>query len=338
MKKEIKTILIATGIYPPQIGGPAEYAKNLEEVWQKEGRKVLIATFNFEKKLPTGIRHLYFLIKNFSKFIQADFIFVLDTWSVAMPTAIACLILRKSFVIRTGGDFLWESYVERTKKKVLFRNFYKTESIFFNLKERIIFKTTVWVLKRASKVIFSTTWQRDIWQIPYNLDLSKTKIIENFSGGLSSGAATELKELEKIFVASTRDLVWKNKDMLQKAFSEVKREKKEIELFNNVLPHNEFIQKIRDSYAVILVSLGDISPNMILDALYCGKPFICTKECGLYEKLKNIGLWIDPLNSEDIKQKILYLSDEKNYSLEQEKIRSFKFDHSWQEIAQEILI
>ena len=28
-------ILIATGIYPPELGGPAEYAKNLEYIWKK---------------------------------------------------------------------------------------------------------------------------------------------------------------------------------------------------------------------------------------------------------------------------------------------------------------
>ena len=67
------------------------------------------------------------------------------------------------------------------------------------------------------------------------------------------------------------------------------------------------------------------------------KPFILTKNCGLGDKLKDIGVFIDPFDKEDIKKKILFLADEKNYSEYKNKIANFNFTHSWSEIADEFL-
>ena len=68
----------------------------------------------------------------------------------------------------------------------------------------------------------------------------------------------------------------------------------------------KFMERISRCYAVILASLGDISPNMILDAIRHNKPFILTKETGLYDRLKNIAIFVDPENTDDIKEKILF--------------------------------
>ncbi len=207
--KKIKNILIATGIYPPQLGGPAEYAKNIEEIWKKEGYDVTVKYFSFEHKLPTGLRHIYFAIKSFFAVVRADFILVLDTFSVAFPIMVLCKLLGKTYTVRTGGDFLWESYVERTKKKILFKNFYSTEINLFNQKEKLVFKITKKVLNNAEKIIFSTKWQRDIWQAAYGIDISKTKIVENFYGMHD----VRIGYKSKTFIGGTRNLVWKNQNI-----------------------------------------------------------------------------------------------------------------------------
>ena len=49
--------------------------------------------------------------------------------------------------------------------------------------------------------------------------------------------------------------------------------------------------------------LGDISPNLILDAVRHNKPFILTQENGLTDRLGDIGLYVDPENVDDIKEK-----------------------------------
>src|SRR5688572_8529426 len=106
-------ILIATGIYPPAIGGPAQYAKGLEDAFRHMGHLVTIKTYGtVEQKLPVGVRHVYFALKSMWAYFRADKIIVLDTFSVAWPMAMLASVFRKKYTIRTGGDFLWEAYVE----------------------------------------------------------------------------------------------------------------------------------------------------------------------------------------------------------------------------------
>ena len=88
---------------------------------------------------------------------------------------------------------------------------------------------------------------------------------------------------------------------------------------------------------MILVSLGDISPNLILDAIRHNKPFIITEENGLMDRIGGIALTVNPKDVEDIKNKILWFSDEGNYMAQVEKVKNFNFTHSWGEIAREII-
>src|SRR3989338_3866343 len=160
-------IVIATGIYPPDIGGPAQYARGVEEAWKKEGHSVKVLAFRFERKLPTGIRHLYYFLRVLFSLPGTDFVFSPDTFSAALPALFACTLLGKKLIIRTGGDFLWEQYVERTGELVLLKDFYTTKLEKLNSKEQTIFKLLRFLFRHGDATIFSTKWQRDIFEKPY---------------------------------------------------------------------------------------------------------------------------------------------------------------------------
>lgn len=322
-------IFIATGIYPPAIGGPSQYAKNVKAEWKKKGHKVKVRTFRFEHHLPSGFRHLYYFLKIIPAVLWCDFVFALDTFSVGLPTVLAAKIFGKKVIIRTGGDFLWEQYVERTGQNVLFRNFYTQEKNNLSKKEKVIFNLTKWTLRNASKVVFSTEWQRGIFLQAYNLDIKDTAIIENYYGPKEGNFSPQ----NNIFVASSRNLVWKNLDTIKVVFNEIKS----ASLFLDNLQFDEFMNKIKNSYAIILVSLGDISPNLILDAIRYNKPFICTKEIGIFDRIKDVGIFVDPLDEKEIKDAVIKLLDKEEYEKWRQKIQNFNFTHTWEQIAQECL-
>ncbi len=326
-------ILITTGIYPPKIGGPAQYAMNLKNELQNLGHEVRVRTFTIEDSLPTGVRHLVFFIKIIPDIFWSEKVLALDTYSVGLPTALASIIFRKVVMIRTGGDFLWEQYVERTKKKVLLREFYKTERRFFTLKEKVIFYLTRSTLQNTNMLVFSTDWQRQIFTSPYQLKLEKTFVIENYYGPKESDFRAENNE----FVASTRQLVWKNLDTLQKVFVKIKQKNPEIKLFLDNLPYDKFMEKMASCFAIILVSLGDISPNMIMDAIRLNRPFICTKEIGIYDRVKDAGFFVDPQNEQEIEQAVEYLLTEEGYREAKRRVSGFNFIHTWQDIANEFI-
>jgi len=326
-------ILITTGIYPPQIGGPSQYAKNLRENLEKKGHKVNVKTYKLGNFLPTGLRHLYFFLKVIPSVVRSDFCIILDTLSVGFPTILACKFFRKQSVVRIGGDFLWEQYVERTGKKILLRKFYNKEIADLSLKEKIILKLTRWTVKNSKALVFNTKWQAEIWKTPYRMANSNIFIIENFYGSKLPSRSFQKKN----FVGGVRNLKWKNLDTLKKSFSEAQKKNNELVLDLENLPYENFLEKLRNCYAVILVSLGDVSPNLISDALSLGKPFILSKETGIYERVLDVGIFVDPRNEKEITEKILFLSDQENYENQKRKLESFSFYHSWEEISDEFL-
>lgn len=329
-------IVITTGIYPPALGGPAQYAKNLAEIFRAKGHEVKVLTYRLEKFLPTGVRHLLFYFRSLFGFVGADLIITLDTFSVGWPSVCAAKHLGKKIIIRTGGDFLWEGYVERTGDLVLLRDFYQTRMSRLSFKERQIFKITKNILGKADKIAFNTYWQRVIWAAPYGLDLDKTTVAENFYGP-KEDSGYENFPARKVLVGGTRQLKWKNLEALKRAFALAKAHLPDLELDLSIVDYERFQAKIRGSYAVILVSLGDIGPNLIMDAIRLNKPFICTKETGLYDKIKDIGLFVNPQNENEIAEQIVFLSQKVNYEAVIDRIKSFNFTHSWEEIANEFL-
>ena len=88
---------------------------------------------------------------------------------------------------------------------------------------------------------------------------------------------------------------------------------------------------------MITTSVSDFAPNFIIEGLNANKPFILTKECGLAEKLDGLGIFINPIDKDNIKKAVLSLLDKTNYDRYKEKIDAFNFTHSWKEIAQEFL-
>jgi glycosyltransferase involved in cell wall biosynthesis len=331
-------ILISTGIYPPDIGGPAQYARNLYETWKNQGHDVKVAAYRWERAFPTFVRHILFFLKIFRKGWNADLILVLDTWSAAVPTMYACKFMKKKYIIRTGGDFLWESYVERTGELVPFKDFYSTSLGKLSRKEKLIYSLGGDALRNASLIIYSTNWQKGIFEKSYKLDHRKSKIVENFCGTKE----VQIEPENRVFVAGTRDLVWKNVDALKKAFKTAQVEVKakgleDIEFDTTKAVYDNFQERMRRSYAVILASIGDISPNMIFDSIRLGIPFILTKENGITERVRECAIFVDPKSEKDMIEKITWMSDPKNRAMQAEKIKKFNWVHTWEDIGNEII-
>src|SRR3989344_794148 len=76
----------------------------------------------------------------------------------------------------------------------------------------------------------------------------------------------------------------KNIPRVREAFAQLQNKGLPVELQLQTGSRDKFLSDIASGYAVIIASLGDISPNTILEAVSYNKPFILTRETGLYEK------------------------------------------------------
>jgi len=172
-------ILIATGITFPEVGGPSKYAKNLAEEFEKNGFKVKLLSYNFERKLPPGIRHLFYFFRIFLRSFFSNLIIGLDIFSTGFPAVLSAKILKKKIILRVGGDFLWETYVEKTGNLITVEDFYKNKPK-LPFKFKLIAFLQKWTLKNASALAFNTQWQRNFLIEIYNLNPQRTFVIENF--------------------------------------------------------------------------------------------------------------------------------------------------------------
>ena len=178
-----------------------------------------VAAYRWERIAPPGLRHLLYFTKIIRKGWNADLVLVLDTWSAAVPTMYACKLMGKTYMVRTGRKiFLWEEYVERDRQDVVrFQDFYISEIdkdlSKLTRKEKLIYKLGGAALRNALEVIFSTTWQKDIFERAYGLNPKKSALVENFCAPRSPSAEPE----NRSFVAGTRPLKWKNVELLKEA-------------------------------------------------------------------------------------------------------------------------
>ncbi len=106
-------VLIATPLYPPEIGGPSTYAKLLEDKLPERGIAISILSFHTVRQLPRGIRHVVYFWKCFLQALTADVVYAQDVASVGFPAALAALFARRKFMVRVPGDYAWEQGCQR---------------------------------------------------------------------------------------------------------------------------------------------------------------------------------------------------------------------------------
>src|SRR3989338_8014997 len=324
-------IVIATGIYPPDIGGPAYYAKGLEDALRALGHEVKTVVYGDLRKWPIGVSHLMYFFRIWPHLRGADAVIALDTASVAVPAWLASRISGVRFIIRTGGDFVWEHYLERTGDLLPLARFY-AEHKPFSFKERTIFALTRWALSRAV-VVFSTELQREVWLGPYGLTLNRTRVIGNVVDAPLHAAAHSRKN----YLWYVRDIAMKNGAHVRAAFARAKEKHPDIVLEEGDVPKAALLERMKSCYMVILPSITEISPNYILDALRFKKPFIMDKYSGFAGWLAPYGTLVDPLDENDIARAIDELATDDGYARACERADTFSLVRTYDDVARDFL-
>ncbi len=324
-------VVIATGIFPPEVGGPAFYSKSLSEALSAQGHDVRVVLYGTLKSWPSGLRHALYCFKLMRHAFGATSIIAFDTYSVGLPAVVAGMLMRVPVTIRIGGDFIWEMYTERTGDLIPLTEIYHERGR-WDSKERFIFRVQRWVIPRAT-LAFSCAWIRDLWKDVYSFDDTQTSVIENpIPQKLESK-----KPLRKNFAFYTRQIALKNNDAFRRAFNRAKNVHPDIELEEGMVPKDDLMRRMQECYAVVLPSISDVTPNYIIDAIRCGKPFLLTKYSGYAERFKEYGVIVDPLSEEDMTRGIMALAEEKTYDIYKKRLAEFDTVRTFDDIAREFI-
>jgi len=364
-------IVIATGIFIPEIGGPATYAAKISEEFIKLGHQVKIITYSdkSEYDFDKDLNYSVFRIKRTSKIANyfnyfkillkvakdADRIYSFDHFSAGIPVAIFSVVFKKDFYIRVGGDFIWERYLDFNDEAITLNDFYENN---LHLKvENKRFRIISWVFKRASGIIFTTTFQLNIFQKYYNLSPDKLFVVNN---PIDKTIQISRDEINKEIIMAGRFIHKNNILNLIKAFKDIKDKsykliligegsiKDEMENLIEELNLNErvkieaklsregLIKRIANCYFAIWPSLTDISPNSLLEALSVNVPVISSTEIG-FDWLKDKIKTFDPRNIEDIRSVINSLLDEEEYMKYQDIINSITYEYTYAQAAKDTI-
>lgn len=109
----MRRILVATGVYPPESGGPATYTRLLEEALPAQGIEVRVLPFSVVRRWPRLFRHVVYAYKLVVMARGVQCIFAQDTVSVGLPAVMVARLLQKPFLVRVPGDYAWEQARQR---------------------------------------------------------------------------------------------------------------------------------------------------------------------------------------------------------------------------------
>jgi glycosyltransferase involved in cell wall biosynthesis len=231
-------ILIATGIYEPDIGGPASYAKILGiELAKKNDVAILTYSWRFKfdkdagapyriirvwRKIPKILRHLiyYFKARKWGK--KSDLILALNAISAGIPAMWVARSLKKKFVVKIVGDYAWEKAINTGKTYLLLNDFQKSKKKGWI---GILHKLQVRVCRQAHTIIVPSEYLADIVS-GWGIDRPKIKVIYNGTDFKTLDMTREEARKKigiagNLIVSAGRLVPWKGYKMLIKIMPKV---------------------------------------------------------------------------------------------------------------------
>ena len=353
-------LIFATGIFPPDIGGPATYVKRLAQELHGRGFDIRVITYSSVKdreydfpvirvsrKWPAGIRHFVYFLKLLRSAGNCNVIYAQNVTSAGLPALLAAKLLRKRLVLKIVGDAAWEQnkgYLRAVQEAVArFAGGIIVPSLY--LKKRVmgwrVPGDKIAVIYNAPEPVFLS----DISQ-------SEAKEKLGLSGNiiLSVGRFAPWKGFAEL-ISVMPDLLKENPafrliivgDGGEKKNLEFKI--KNLELTDSVkltgtVPHSQMPLYFKAADVFVLNSGYEGLSHVILEAMQHGTPIIASAEGGNPELIENgiNGFLVEYKNQEQLKDTILKLWQDKNLQEQfiqssREKLNNF----TWENLVEKTL-
>src|SRR3989344_4310784 len=256
----MKKILITTGIFPPDIGGPASYAMTLGKN-ALNGQQITVVTYSSKfsyssdkelpfrvvrvwRKWPKGLRHLIYFFRVLSEAKKHDVLLSLNAVSAGVLALRAARIRKKKFFVKIVGDYAWEIAVNKKKSSLLINDF---QDAAHSGLIKILSKMQRRTCKKADGVIVPSEYLAGIvkkWGVaPEKIHIIYNGVDFNKSELTKEEARKKIGIPGNIIVTSGRLVPWKGFKML-------------IKIMPKILEVNQFLR---------LVIIGDGPEKKILE-------------------------------------------------------------------------
>ncbi|OIO33467.1 MAG: hypothetical protein COZ49_03950 [Candidatus Yonathbacteria bacterium CG_4_10_14_3_um_filter_47_65] len=330
-------VLIATGLYPPDVGGPATYVKTLHDTLPIKGIEVEVLPFGEVRRLPKIVRHVAYFFKTLKRGFRADIIFAQDPVSVGFPAMVAAKILRKPLVLKVVGDYAWEQGVQR---------FGVVDQLDEFSGARDHYSRQVWLLKNiermvaesARAIIVPSRYLKKI-VVRWKVEEEKIHVVYNAFEGVATPSAHIEERSGKTIISAGRLVPWKGFAELIELMPEIRTAcpdvrlkivgdgpdwarlealvKKHdlvdtVKLFGN-LPQTSLYEHIAASDVFVLNTSYEGFSHQLLEVMALGVPIVTTNVGGNPELIvdRESGLLVEQGDTAALMNAILELLDTK---------------------------
>lgn len=322
-----KKIIIVTSIGLNELGGPVTIVNWLADNFKAQNINFLVVELFHQKKfykcklvniLIKGWMFLKSLIKLNKNVNQGDIIFVNDALGAGVPGLIVSVFKRNKFIVRLGGEPVWERYLQKnTDSQVDLNKFFEA-----GMHKRMswMFWLVKKVLSRADKIIVPSDLLKTILINKYKIENKNIRVINNPI--VNQVIKPQVKnELKKSFLFVGRLINLKNIIFLTDCFVKANLEnwrliivgtgenEKQLKILaeKNIgkivlagqLPKSEIIKLFSEVDCLLLPSFTDVFPNVVMEAISHGLPTAVTNNTGLPHTIKdNLFVFSDVTNSD----------------------------------------
>jgi len=229
-------IVIATPVYPPEIGGPATYTVELANRI-KDKHNIIIVTFAdnpiildgtkflyTSKKRPLLIRLLLFFLKLLFASRSADVIYVQNAMAAGLPAMLVSKLLRKPLVLKFVGDEAWE---RATQQKITTKELGEfLQNPDKNLKIKIMMIIQGIVLRNSDIVTTPSLYLGEELKRAYKIKNNSFKVnynaMDDDENNEADDASVKTKKIKNQIMTTARLVVWKGIDGVIKAVNILK--------------------------------------------------------------------------------------------------------------------
>lgn len=325
-------ILIATGLYPPESGGPATYSKLLADKLPALGFEVRVLPFSTVRHLPKVLRHIAYFFACLRQARGARIVYAQDPVSVGFPAYLAALLLGKKFMVRLGGDYAWEQARQRHGVHDELDEFQTKR---YGLRTEALRSLQRFVVRRAKAVVVPSEYMRAIvakWTTPAHVHRIYSSITlpptvhplaERPEGFLVLSIARPVpwKGLEGLARAAGRDSSWTLKVV-------------------NGLPHPQAMGWLKAADVFVLNSTYEGLSHLLVEAMSLGTPVIATRVGGNPELIADgeTGLLVPAKDDDALYAAIKDVHDNPEAARERatralESVKEFSMDKAIQSVA-----
>ncbi len=338
------SVLIATGLYPPDIGGPATYSKLLDEELPRYGIAPIVVSFGSVRRFPKLFRHIAYFMHLIAKSETIQVIYAQDPVSVGLPALCAASVLGKQFIVKIVGDYAWEQFQSRIVKRRTRNARFITPEEFQVEKFDVMTETQRFVerfvARKADAIVVPSNYLKSIvmrWGVP---EEKITVIYNAFS--LSSVEYSRVEARRRFNVTGTvllsagRLVPWKGFATLIECVAELKKDIPDIKLYiagsgperealklqiahskmqNDVfligqLAHDELLEYVCVADMFVLNTGYEGFSHQLLEVMALGTPIITTAVGGNTELVENLktGFLVSYNDKTEIKNAIMQLA------------------------------